>query len=183
MTSTRHTHHYQGQTLAHSHPGGSVPHGYYGHAEDLDSGSIEPGELYVDSNGVEVRRETGKDTPRLRDSDQLVRHLGPDADLVIDAGRCIVIATPERRITVSNVATWRDELLAAKMRVAQLEQARRQARPGPLEWHKGTHGWEIHDGYPRHAHSENGVLTIDPHDSRPHFAHGPQFGKGEEKGP
>jgi hypothetical protein len=65
-------------------------------------------------------------TPQLRDSDELVRHLGPDVALVIDSHRCIVIATPERRITVTNVATWRDELLAARMRVAQLGHADRR---------------------------------------------------------
>jgi hypothetical protein len=44
-----------------------------------------------------------------------------------------------------------------------------------LEWHKGRHAWEQHDGYPRHQHSINGVLTIVPNDTRPHFAHGPEF--------
>lgn len=33
-----------------------------------------------------------------------------------------------------------------------------QARP--LKAHPGTHAWEEHDGYPRHQHSVNGVLTI-----------------------
>lgn len=39
-----------------------------------------------------------------------------------------------------------------------------------LAWHAGTHAWEVHDGYPRHAHSVNGVLTIDPHSTQPMFA-------------
>lgn len=33
----------------------------------------------------------------------------------------------------------------------------------PLEVHPGKHRWLAHDGYPRHQHSENGVLTICPH--------------------
>jgi hypothetical protein len=38
-----------------------------------------------------------------------------------------------------------------------------------IPWHVGKHNWKTHDGYPRHAHSENGLLTIDPHDPHPHF--------------
>jgi hypothetical protein len=49
------------------------------------------------------------------------------------------------------------------------------AQRQPLGWHKGRHGWESHDGYPRHAHSINGVLTIDPRDPAPHFGFGPPF--------
>ena len=45
----------------------------------------------------------------------------------------------------------------------------------PLEWHKGTHVWEEHDGYPRHQHSINGVLTIAPNDTGLHFAGGKPF--------
>jgi len=55
---------------------------------------------------------------------------------------------------------------------------KREPEPAPLrklEWHKGTHSWKKHDGFPRHAHSQNGQLTIDPHDTQPHFAHGPAF--------
>jgi hypothetical protein len=52
-------------------------------------------------------------------------------------------------------------------------------RPLPatrLTWHKGTHqDWREHDGHRRHAHSRNGVLTIDPHDTRVHFAGGIPF--------
>lgn len=44
-----------------------------------------------------------------------------------------------------------------------------------LEWHKGTHGWLVHDDYRRHGHSENGVLTIDPKDSTLHFEGGKPF--------
>lgn len=36
-------------------------------------------------------------------------------------------------------------------------------------WHKGRHSWEEHDGFPRHQHSINGVLTIDPRDPHPNF--------------
>jgi hypothetical protein len=42
--------------------------------------------------------------------------------------------------------------------------------PLKLEWHKGRHRWEEHDGYPRHQHSINGVLTIAPNDTAVHFA-------------
>lgn len=48
-------------------------------------------------------------------------------------------------------------------------------QPRALAWHKGKHGWQEHDGYPRHGHSVNGVLTIDPRDPAPHFAWGPPF--------
>lgn len=41
-----------------------------------------------------------------------------------------------------------------------------------VEWHKGTHAWSAHDKFPRHAHSMNGLLTIDPHDSTPNFGFG-----------
>jgi hypothetical protein len=47
---------------------------------------------------------------------------------------------------------------------------------GPLAWHEGTHqGWEEHDGFRRHAHSKNGVITIGPHDSRVHLSGGIPF--------
>lgn len=42
-----------------------------------------------------------------RDGDVLVGRLGPDAHLVTDEATCIVLVTPERRITVSNVAEWK----------------------------------------------------------------------------
>lgn len=45
----------------------------------------------------------------------------------------------------------------------------------PLTWHRGTHNWQLHDGMPRHAHSENGQLTIDPHDTGVHFVGGAMF--------
>lgn len=44
-----------------------------------------------------------------------------------------------------------------------------------LRWHEGRHGWDTHDGYPRHQHSLNGVLTIRPGDTHVHFAWGPGF--------
>jgi DNA-directed RNA polymerase specialized sigma24 family protein len=49
--------------------------------------------------------------------------------------------------------------------VNQIERA-----PGSLEWHEGTHGWQEHDGFRRHAHSLNGVLTIDQHGPALHIA-------------
>ena len=49
-----------------------------------------------------------------------------------------------------------------------------------LEWHDGTHPWGKHDGFPRHQHSLNGVLTIAPNDTQPHFAHGPGFAPAAE---
>lgn len=42
-----------------------------------------------------------------REGDVLVGRLGPDAHLVTDASTCIVLITPERRITVSNVDEWK----------------------------------------------------------------------------
>jgi hypothetical protein len=51
---------------------------------------------------------------------------------------------------------------------------------GPLEWHPGKHkDWREHDGWRRHAHSANGQLTIDPHDSRVHFSGGIPFNNPE----
>jgi hypothetical protein len=44
-----------------------------------------------------------------------------------------------------------------------------------LIWHKGRHVWSEHDGFPRHQHSINGALTIDPHDTSPHFRGGAAF--------
>lgn len=49
------------------------------------------------------------------------------------------------------------------------------ANPVRLEWHKGTHSWGAHDGYRWHAHSINGVLTIDPSDPRVHISGGEPF--------
>jgi hypothetical protein len=49
------------------------------------------------------------------------------------------------------------------------------AQPGSLEWHKGVHGWQEHDGHRRHSHSINGALTIDPHDTGLHFKGGRPF--------
>jgi hypothetical protein len=53
-----------------------------------------------------------------------------------------------------------------------------QAAGKSLAWHEGTHAWKQHDGYPRHQHSVNGVLTIAPGDTRLHFSHGPEFREG-----
>lgn len=51
----------------------------------------------------------------------------------------------------------------------------------PLAWHPGRHKWKEHDGWPRHQHSINGALTIDPHDSHPHFAGMPFRGSDPDK--
>jgi hypothetical protein len=44
-----------------------------------------------------------------------------------------------------------------------------------LQWHKGIHQSGEHDGYPRHAHSLNGALTIVSDDPSPHFSGGAPF--------
>jgi hypothetical protein len=49
-----------------------------------------------------------------REGDHLVARLSPDAYLVTDAATCIVLVTPERRITVSNVDDWREQLFTAR---------------------------------------------------------------------
>lgn len=49
---------------------------------------------------------------------------------------------------------------------------------GFLEWHAGTHDRQEHDGYRSHAHSINGALTIDPHDTGIHLEGGTPF-KGD----
>ena len=120
MSSTEHTHKYRGQSLVHGHPGGRVPHGYYGHAEDFEPGSLEPGETYISPDGAEVQRNI-KAGLRVLDSDRVQCHLSPDAVLVIDKSHCIVICTPERRITVGDVARWSGQLEAARTEVAVLE--------------------------------------------------------------
>jgi hypothetical protein len=59
------------------------------------------------------------------------------------------------------------------------------APPEPtfLKWHKGRHHWQTHDGYRRHAHSLNGVSTIDPHDTRVHLQGGIPFRNEPEARP
>ena len=47
----------------------------------------------------------------------------------------------------------------------------------PLTWHKGKHGWTTHDGYRRHAHSLNGLLTIPPDSTAIHFQGGIPIGQ------
>jgi hypothetical protein len=47
--------------------------------------------------------------------------------------------------------------------------------PVPLAWHRGRHAWAEHDGYPRHQHSGNGVLTIALDDTRLHVPDGRDF--------
>lgn len=51
----------------------------------------------------------------LRDGDRPVKTLSPDAQLVLDASLCIVLVTPERRVTVTNIADWIDGLREAKV--------------------------------------------------------------------
>jgi hypothetical protein len=46
--------------------------------------------------------------------DRPVVTLAPDAHLVIDASGCIVLVTPDRRITVTNVAGWQEGLGLAR---------------------------------------------------------------------
>jgi hypothetical protein len=52
--------------------------------------------------------------PSPREGDRLISQLTPDALLVIDASLCIVLITPERRITVGNVRHWADTLDTAR---------------------------------------------------------------------
>jgi hypothetical protein len=49
-----HSHRYRGQALRHSHEGGEVPHGYFGHPEDYPPVPPEPGEFY---NGKPLTEE------------------------------------------------------------------------------------------------------------------------------
>lgn len=51
---------------------------------------------------------------KLRDGDHPVCTLSPDAVMVTDASNCIVLVTPERRVTVTNVQAWKDTLDRAK---------------------------------------------------------------------
>jgi hypothetical protein len=49
-----------------------------------------------------------------REGDHLVARLSPDAHLVTDAATCIVLVTPERRITITNVDDWHEYLTQAR---------------------------------------------------------------------
>lgn len=63
---------------------------------------------------------------------------------------------------------------------AAVEDLERERKPGGwLEWHQGRHAWMEHDGYRRHAHSLNGVLTIDPRDKNVHMSGGIPFDNKE----
>lgn len=66
--------------------------------------------------------------------------------------------------------------MGMRVTVAREGSAPPAPEPGKLEWHKGRHhDWREHDGFPRHAHSTNGLLTIDPHDTAVHFQGGKPF--------
>jgi hypothetical protein len=56
--------------------------------------------------------------PLAREDDTPVGGLAPGAFLVIDSSGCIVLATPERRITVTDVASWQ-QLLGTSRQMAR----------------------------------------------------------------
>lgn len=62
-----------------------------------------------------------RQAPLVRPGDREVHRLGPDAVLVIDKSHCIVIATPERRVTVGDVSRWMGQLDAARTEVRVME--------------------------------------------------------------
>lgn len=64
-----------------------------------------------------ARRAGGQDRtePLTRPTDRPVAELGPDARLVLDESLCLVICTPERRITVGDVSRWRESLAQGKI--------------------------------------------------------------------
>lgn len=68
------------------------------------------------------------------------------------------------------------------MLVKSMRRKPKPPEPGKLEWHKGDHVWQEHDGYPRHQHSINGALTIAPNDTGVHFAGGPPFERAGHRG-
>jgi hypothetical protein len=45
--------------------------------------------------------------------DRPIAYLTPDATLVVDAAGCVVLVTPERRITITNMADWQTALSEA----------------------------------------------------------------------
>ena len=49
--------------------------------------------------------------------------LTPDADLAVESSGNVVLLTPERRITVTNVERWRDELAVARQLAQTLDPA------------------------------------------------------------
>jgi hypothetical protein len=51
----------------------------------------------------------------LRESDDLIAWLAPDALLAVDASACIVLATPERRVTIGDAQEWAGHILAARV--------------------------------------------------------------------
>jgi hypothetical protein len=79
----------------------------------------------------------------VREGDEVQGSLGPDALLVIDASHCIVICTPERRITVGDVQLWRSRLFDARtavgVRTDLADEERRIAQADRLraEQHQG----------------------------------------------
>lgn len=95
---------------------------YYGTAEELDARTA-------------------------REGDRPVATLGPDARLLIDASCCIVLATPERRITVGNVADWRDKLdTAHKFQRAYSDDAEQAATDRLAQWLDSEHEPAVRPG-------------------------------------
>ena len=72
--------------------------------------------------------------PLTRPGDRPVATLGPDAQLVLDESLCIVICTPERRITVGDVARWREGLTQGKtFQTIYADQAEEDRRAGQAD--------------------------------------------------
>ena len=84
--------------------------------EQLIQTAQQGGRVSVDLalRAVQRAREGSQRTePLRREGDRPVAVLSPDAHLVVDASTCIVICTPERRITVGHVSNWCEQLVNA----------------------------------------------------------------------
>lgn len=82
------------------------------------------------------------------EGDKLVAVLSPDAHLVTDASTCIVLRTPERRITVSNVDDWREQLFTARTWAAVYRddaETRRRDEAGAARQMKAAHCQRMRD--------------------------------------
>jgi hypothetical protein len=72
-----------------------------------------------------------------RDGDHLVGVLSPDAHLVIDSSTCIVLVTPERRITISDVDDWKASLDQSRTFAAIYQQDAENERQSAAHMYAG----------------------------------------------
>jgi hypothetical protein len=140
--------------LAELHPGirqQTGPTGMYPQGRPLDQ-LVDAHDMqharFPDDQDHTHERPTGSGA-WARESDRIVAGtLAPDALLAVDASGCIVLITPERRITVTNVDAWRDRLAQARVTAAEGPPvAHRHHYQGSTQHHAHTGGGEPHGYY------------------------------------